>query len=183
MQKMIILVVLACALSTIADENGYFSRANISSSWMPGQVTLNDGDTMTFLYADSRSAEILLRDRNEVTHRIYLSALVMEVESPNKDYGFAWPVEHRTLVGPAIVSLETGGSAKYIAYKIVRASDNSINPVNVIVLPSDVNGDMQLIFESSNDLLTWDQVYSFTHNSTNQSSKFFRTRLIQGTGE
>ena len=104
------------------------------------------------------------------------------VDTVNADDGFSWPTEHRTLVGPATITPDAGGGF-YIAYKIVRASDNSITPANVIVLPADPSGDMQLVFESSDDLLTWTQQFSFTHNSTNQASKFFRTRLIQGSGE
>jgi len=103
----------------------------------------------------------------------------LRFETANDAGGLA---EKRTIVGPCVITAD-GKSVTYIAYKIVRASDDSINPSNVILLPADVDGDMQLVFESSDDLLTWDQVYSFTHNSTSQTSHFFRTRLIQGTGE
>lgn len=170
-------VLVVCAASIVADEYGYFSR--IEFEYFSKVVTLKEGDRMTFLAvndpSDRWNAILDLPDGNQITLDSISDLFVAN------DSG----AETRTICGPCSVSIDKSASVgcRYIAYKIVRASDNSIKPSNVIVLPADVDGDMQLVFESSDDLLAWDQVYSFTHNSTNQTSKFFRTRLIQGTGE
>ena len=170
---------MVCAASVLADEYGYFSRTTEGD--FSKVVTLREGDRMTFLADDSSQsgtwdAVLDLPDGNQITLNSSVDLRIGESDCV---------AEVKTICGPCSVSIDKGTStiSRYISYRIVRASDDSINPSNVIVLPADVDGDMQLVFESSNDLLTWDQVYSFTHNSTNQTSKFFRTRLIQGTGE
>ena len=168
---------MVCAVSVVADEYGYFSRTTEGD--FSKVVTLREGDTLTILSIDGVYGNIpwylvlTLPDGNQI-----------KLDS-TYDLNFGGSIEQRRIIcGPCSVSIDKyNSSCLYIAYKIVRASDNSIKPSNVIVLPADVDGDMQLVFESSDDLLTWDQGYSFTHNSTNQTSKFFRTRLIHGSGE
>lgn len=163
MKKMILSMIIgtACVLSAVADEYGCFYRpsGDLGTPWNK-VVTLFDGDVMFIMGAED--------------------AFRLDVTFPDGN------MDSRSLgevVGPCDVVPTDWNYVTYITYKIVRASDNSINPSNVISLPTDTNGDMQLVFESSDDLLTWDQVYSFTHNSTNQTSRFFRTRLIQGAGQ
>ena len=178
--KKIVLALVMVAGFVSADEYGYFSRINddYSTEWQPVGVTLHAGDTFTLLsFMGYPEISIDIGDGSPKT--LNISSMVLKIDSPNANYGFAFPAEQRTIVGPGVVSVTGISGGTYVAYKIVRATDNSISPANVISLPADVNGDMQLVFESSNDLLNWTQVYSFTHNSSSQSSKFFRTRLIQ----
>lgn len=170
--------IISTTISASADEFGYFTRSDASLPWQ-GSVSLHSGDRLVFLSADSQSWHIQLSMPGGYT--VSLSA-ADDLGFSNTSGASAGSEESRTIVGPCTVEVLTGGS-RYISYKVIHASDNSITPANVISLPADVNSDMQLVFESSDDLLQWSQVYSFSHSSTNGSSKFFRTRLIQGTGE
>lgn len=165
------------ALPTVAEEYGYFYRAGTGTNTWNQSVSLHSGDSMTILAVDDTYLHLNLTMPDSVTISLHLTDLGIL-----RGGGYSQPPgtkEDRTIVGPCTVVPQIGGNSLYVAYKIKRAVDNSISPSNVISLPADVNGDMQLVFESSDDLLNWSQVYSFTHNSTNQSSKFFRTRLIQ----
>lgn len=171
---------MVCTVAVVADEYGYFLRdSTVATEFPQDAVSLRAGDRLHVLSSDNLSW---------VLNVTFPSGQVVGFNSAY--LGFANSVgsngyisERAIIVGPCEVKPALAGSEYYIAYRIVRASDNSISPSNVISLPADVDGDMQLVFESSDDLLTWNQVYSFTHNSTNQTSKFFRTRLIQGSGE
>jgi hypothetical protein len=182
MKKVLCLVVaLVCALSAVADEYGYFIR-DIVDPWEDSPVSLHTGDRMVILASDGSGSSwgVELTFPNGMVKQ--LSGETHLGISHGSQYNESGLAESRTIVGPCDV-IPIRATATYISYKIIRASDNSIKPTNVISLPADVDGDMQLVFESSDDLLEWTQVYSFTHNSTNQASRFFRTRLIQGSGE
>ena len=173
-------VMMVCAVSIVADEYGYFLRSATDATEFPQDpVVLRAGDRLQMLSSDRGSWGLNVTFPNGQT--VLFDNDFMGCPDMTATEGDI--LERRTIVDPCEVKPALAGSALYISYRIIRASDGSINPSNVIVLPADVDGDMQLVFESSNDLLTWDQVYSFSHNSTNQTSKFFRTRLIQGTGE
>jgi hypothetical protein len=49
--------------------------------------------------------------------------------------------------------------------------------MNIIALPADNNGDVDLLVEVSADLLSWTPIYSGSAGTSN-SAAFFRTRLI-----
>ena len=68
------------------------------------------------------------------------------------------------------------GTAFFI-YKIVNSFDVDLKPMNIISLPEDNNGDMNLVVETSTDLQTWTPVYSGSAG-TSGTAAFFRTRLI-----
>lgn len=172
---------IVCTLSVSGEEYGYFSKTGGATEWpAPNTVTLHDGDRMVVLHSQRTNTDLKMTDRHGVIHNIDMELLCVYISTVGVS---SQSLEQRTLVGPATITPAAYSGSAYISYKIIRASDNSIKPTNVISLPADPDGDMQLVFESSDDLLTWYQEFSFTHNSTNQSSRFFRTRLIQGAGE
>lgn len=189
-------LVALSALTVVADEYGNFIRTDTSSSdWVPSSVALNQGDQLVILNCNG---SVTSQSSGSNPYTYYRATIecdysgsisytwVITTEAANYSTYYNYydreysPENERTIVGACTCTPSTSsGNGTVIAYKIIRASDNSISPSNVISLPADVNGDMQLIFESSDDLLTWTQEFSFTHNSGGQSSKFFRTRLIQ----
>jgi hypothetical protein len=188
MKKQITLLVLISAVSTFGlDEFGYFSRTSGSASWNQNSVVLESGDAFTILSFDSSNFTILL-DVGDGSPKHLDSAILVgrdHLATTDSAYGFSYPAEQRTIVGPATISINSTDQSYptcYIAYKISRA-ETSVSPANIISLPADSNGNIELIFESSTDLQTWESVYSFTYNSANQSHKFFRTRLIKVTTE
>ncbi len=66
----------------------------------------------------------------------------------------------------------------YAIYMIKNTTDVNLKPMNIISLPEDNNGDMNLVIESSADLQTWTPVYSGSAG-TSGTAAFFRTRLIK----
>lgn len=178
MKNLIIALALIFATTTVADEYGYmYAKINETSA----DVQLMAGDKMVVLSTSMESGN------EEVSVSIRLPDGELFIITPYIRYGNvsasseeakgSKPQEGRTIAGPCAVFIDGGPS--YAAYRIVRAAHNSIQPSNVISLPADINGDMQVIVETSINLLDWDQVYSFTHDSTDSSSRFFRTRVIQ----
>ena len=171
-----ILIFLALFLHTATgEEYGYFTRATTEDPWNK-VVTLREGDRLVFLTSNSSDWGVQLTIPNG--NAVFLDAdslgFALHTDEP------AELIEKRTIVGPCDVSAAST-SARYISYKIVRASDGSIQPTNVISLPANHEGDMQIIVETSTNLTEWPVVYTFSHNSTNQASRFFRTRITQGS--
>jgi hypothetical protein len=82
--------------------------------------------------------------------------------------------EQRIIPGPCRVSSYGNG---HFAYKITR-HEVTANPMNIVALPADNNGDVELLIETSMDLITWTPVYSGSAGTSN-SAAFFRTRLIK----
>jgi hypothetical protein len=81
-----------------------------------------------------------------------------------------------TIAGPCRIRLYDAG--KYCSYKITRPDVVvEASPMNIIALPADNNGDVDLLVEVSADLLSWTPIYSGSAGTSN-SAAFFRTRLI-----
>lgn len=53
----------------------------------------------------------------------------------------------------------------------------SVTPVNSVVIPSDATGNVQIILESSSDLVNWIPSLPGTYGST-YSNRFFRVRAV-----
>lgn len=163
MRNLIFTLMMIAGLAS-AQEYGYFCE----HSGATNAITLRAGDTLEVL---AHNGKINLNYDWELGLTMP-NGYKTTLSSGEQELG-------RIVCGPCDVSVSFWRNVTYISYKVTRAVDNAVSPANVIVLPADPDGDMQLMFESSDDLLTWNQEFSFTHNSTNQSSKFFRTRLIQ----
>lgn len=166
-----IMILFTFLYSLAGEEFGYFNRADSTDPW-DKVVSLKEGDVMVFLSCDSTSWAMNLTMPGGYS-------LTLSAESQLGFYAGYFNtelMERRTIVGPCDVAPLNGG--RYIAYKIIRAFNQSVQPNNVITLPTDLNGNMQVIMETSDDLLSWEQVYSFTQH-TNQNTRYFRTRLVQ----
>ncbi len=79
-----------------------------------------------------------------------------------------------TIAGPC--RIEPSSSDRYCSYKITR-NEVCTSPMNIVALPEDNNGDVELLIETSMDLITWTPVYSGSAGTSNNAA-FFRTRLI-----
>jgi hypothetical protein len=56
-------------------------------------------------------------------------------------------------------------------------NSTSVTPVNSVVIPSDARGNVQIIMESSSDLVNWIPSLSGTYGST-YTNRFFRVRAV-----
>lgn len=82
--------------------------------------------------------------------------------------------------GPAQIQIfDEGGrnSRAVVGLKIIEFSTSKVIPVNTVVIPSDASGPVQIILESSEDLVTWTPVNPGTYGSSTER-RFFRVRAV-----
>ena len=170
MKRILLVLVMMCG-SAIAVEYGNFWITPSNS--IPSFVTLNDGDFCT-----------LLGNRSHFYIISHPSAAI----SVTNGYGTrnSYGENYNSITGPAIIipyvnDLINDGTY-YLPFKIIRASEAessaSPTPLNIISLPADNNGDLDLLIETSTDLQSWTPIYSDSIGTTGTAS-FIRTRLIQ----
>jgi hypothetical protein len=83
-----------------------------------------------------------------------------------------------TIVGPATLTLvytNTGGSPKLSFCTIQTISSYTFTPSSSVVIPNDGGGPVNIILESSTDLINWVAANPGTY-STTSSNRFFRVR-------
>jgi hypothetical protein len=79
------------------------------------------------------------------------------------------------VAGPAEVRFVNAGFA---TVEIKRAGEApTTGPVNTVVIPENATGPVNVILESSTDLLTWTPVLPGTYSSSTQR-RFFRVRAV-----
>jgi hypothetical protein len=73
----------------------------------------------------------------------------------------------------------SGGGIGIVTLTVLTPSTNSVSvtPVNSVVIPSDATGPVQIVLESSSDLVNWTSSLPGTYGST-YSNRFFRVRAI-----
>lgn len=88
------------------------------------------------------------------------------------------------IVGPGFLRLDNigiGGYVNYVGQGIVTAqitrNDETIQPSGAILVPADSSGSVQVIMESSTNLIAWSSALPGTYGSTSQN-KFFRLRAV-----
>ncbi len=72
----------------------------------------------------------------------------------------------------AIISLEIGGTSPPGTIPIVNI------PSNAVVIPADAGGPVQVLLESSTDLITWNSALPGTYG-TSTTNRFFRVRTVR----
>jgi hypothetical protein len=93
----------------------------------------------------------------------------------------AFPDSNSRWVGPLTLTIEVyGGSSAFYAipYRIVNSTAVSVTPSGTIVIPSNASGNVQIIMESSSDLVTWTASSPGTYGSST-ANRFFRIRAVQ----
>lgn len=85
-------------------------------------------------------------------------------------------------VGPGEVRCQAGGFAGSFAIANLEiekiGSDIATTPQNSVVVPSDVEGEVEIILEASEDLVNWVRVDPGFYGSTTEN-RFFRVRAEQ----
>ena len=128
----------------------------------PSSITLNEGEVYIFLNAGVN---------NDRVHNVLKGGMAWNIPIAVTN-----PHNMRMIVGPAEISV--GEIVLPVSYKILRPIDDSnLSPLNIISLPADNNGDVDLLIETSPDLQTWTPIYSDSIGTTGSAS-FIRTRLL-----
>jgi hypothetical protein len=86
--------------------------------------------------------------------------------------------------GPAfldVVCAQGGTSSEYATYFSYRIHDNSPTPTqlpsNSVVIPSDANGNVRVVLESSVDMVNWTEALPGTYGAST-AKRFFRIRVV-----
>lgn len=79
------------------------------------------------------------------------------------------------LAGPCFILLQSDG---LISYRIrANTSSSTSTPANAVVIPTDATGSVQIILESSTDLITWTQANPGAYGAST-TKRFFRIRAV-----
>lgn len=82
--------------------------------------------------------------------------------------------------GPALIRvMDQGGrnSRAIVGLEITEISSTNVIPTNTVVIPSDASGPVEIIIESSEDLVSWTPVNPGTYGSST-AKRFFRIRAV-----
>lgn len=90
-----------------------------------------------------------------------------------------WPI----VSGPATITLQgasSGGGVGSVLCTIQTTPVNQVNftPNNAVVIPNDSNGSVNVIMESSSDMVNWTPALPGTYG-TSYSNRFFRIRATR----
>ena len=88
------------------------------------------------------------------------------------DYSSAFPLR---VAGPAIITLTSPNGAPTMATFEVTTSDPQFVPSSSVVIPADSGGPVNIILESSVDLVNWIPANPGTYGTTT-TNRFFRVR-------
>ena len=85
-----------------------------------------------------------------------------------------------TFAGPLDIRLwaNTGSESKaFTVLKITEISQSEVIPKNTVVIPADASGTVEIILESSEDLITWTPADSGSYGK-GRAKRFFRVRSL-----
>lgn len=147
----------------------------INSGTTPVDITVPAGQVMqVFSFCHQSGVNVSYLQFNDG----FLSS--RQLVSKGHDDPSAYDPKQIFFVGPGTVSIvgTYPNSAARLTYKI---SDNSAAPPslpsNAVVIPADVSGTVNIILESSTDLVTWTAALPGSYgNST--TKRFFRVRAV-----
>jgi hypothetical protein len=127
------------------------------------------------------SSQWITLSSNEVAEVLSLklgSGGYLAISIEGSDFIFNTNTEKPLVAGPAIIRLPgTGSSVSFCTLKITRAND-LFTPSNAVVIPDDGGAPVQIILESSTDLVTWTASNPGSYG-TSSSKRFFRIRATR----
>jgi hypothetical protein len=88
------------------------------------------------------------------------------------------PMEFPEFSGPAQIEVRDEGgrnSRAILGLKITEISGKTVIPTNTVVIPSDASGPVEILLESSEDLVSWTPVNPGTYGASTEK-RFFRIR-------
>jgi len=171
MKKLIVLICFGLVAGAIAEVEYGSLMGNAES------VTLAAGETFTLLANNFNKGggAINLYSPPSANSYIELDYYYHQTAAYDSRTFHATLGNYGVIAGPCRIELSS--SSGYCSYKITR-HEVTASPMNIISLPDTNNGDVDVLIESSTDLLSWTPVYSGSAGTSNNAA-FFRTRLIQ----
>ena len=147
---------------------------SLAGGTTPHRIDIPQGRVLEVI--DFKTAEGSIWGTLTLNGNILLSERVFAYSSP-----YATPYTTRVLVklipGPAYLEVSPNQAATYFSYKIY---DNSSVPTqlpsNSVVIPSDANGSVRVVLESSVDMVNWTEALPGTYGAST-AKRFFRVRV------
>ncbi len=93
----------------------------------------------------------------------------------------SFPAVTDRFVGPLTITIAlTGPPTSFYAvpYRITNSTAVSSTPSNSVVIPANATGNVQIILESSIDMVTWNSATPGSYNAST-TNRFFRVRAVQ----
>jgi hypothetical protein len=93
----------------------------------------------------------------------------------------AFPEAESRYVGPLTITIAVNGQASAfhaVPFRITNSTAVSTTPSNAVVIPTNTAGNVQIILESSTDLVNWTAANPGSYSSSG-SNRFFRVRALQ----
>ena len=93
--------------------------------------------------------------------------------------GYAYaPLSTGSLVGPATILAESTGGFRLVTFRLKdNTSTTQTVPTSAVVIPTDATGPVDVILESSTDLVNWTQANPGTYGAST-TKRFFRVRAV-----
>ena len=82
-----------------------------------------------------------------------------------------------TIVGPAIIHIEPCCGVGVFTLRIIHQTD-LLTPSNAVIIPADAKGPVNILMESSTNLVDWVGALPGTYGTSSQQ-RYFRVRAIQ----
>jgi len=162
-----LLAVICLLLTTPLVSHGEFIRLVKPRNDLSPVLTLLDGESVRVIFSHFRGSG----DTNSIELMVILDG---EPYFYSRQTLIAnWNLQ--TIVGPATLQI-TGATETYgyITLQTHRVGD-SFNPSNAIVIPSSPSGSVNVVLESSTDLINWSAAIPGSFGS-NTEKRFFRVR-------
>lgn len=132
----------------------------------PIEIEVKAGEVLEVLFADG---PVVVSESQ--------SALGKEIRTWN-NYGALGFHQSYPLAGPCWLKVSTNSGDTVISYrKRSNIETTSTIPTSAVVIPTDATGPVNVILESSTDLVTWTQAVPGTYGAST-AKRFFRVRAV-----
>ena len=167
--KLLLLVPICCVL-----ERACFGQF---TTWIKsGSTNISSNQVMQIVSTKlSSGASTHILTITKGTNSTFLTAADFKYTA-TQGASWPWPI---TISGPATVSLslQTAGGDGFVTFKVFdNVSENT--PSTAVVIPTDATGPVNIILESSADLVNWTAALPGTYG-TSTTNRFFRVRAVR----
>jgi hypothetical protein len=171
MKRLFSIALLSAFLFTDQARAEYFTEVCAAGTTNIVQVPTNK---VMSKISHSRYGKIRV-EKNGVTTGDFYTGFILDVASEGEQNGS----QHTRIAGPATVKFcADSGSSLLLSYEMSDNESVSLSkPSNAVVVPADATGPVEIVLESSKDLITWTAAEPGFYGATDQK-RFFRVRAV-----
>ncbi|HVU09610.1 MAG TPA: hypothetical protein VHG89_13845 [Verrucomicrobiae bacterium] len=147
-------------------------------------VPPGDNSNATFAVQTNQIVTLVGYDwRNQPALTVTFASGSSQAVTPNYvgSSNVPWPMP-QTFAGLTSISVHAGNYATFASFQITTpASANVVSnyvPADAIVIPASATGNVQIILESSSDLVNWTAANPGTYGASSATNRFFRVRAV-----